>query len=143
MMGCAEEGATFNQAMPVQGSAPASDGEESIADEGAGGEGAGEGEGESAALEEESSGSQAPCAVSFTKHLMPTLATKCGTAACHQQEFVPSIDSTTPQITYEGLLDFGFDDPDWIDPHPTDSGLAEPALKTAVDGWRQCGAPFE
>ena len=93
--------------------------------------------------EEESGEPEAPCAVSFTKDVMPKLAATCGTASCHKDTNAPSVDEATPQITYESLRDFGFDDEAWTDPHPTDSKLTEPSLKAAVEGWRSCGAPFE
>jgi hypothetical protein len=129
--GCADEkGGRLDQAMPTQGDAP------SAASEAKGGDGA-----ESGSLE--SSDPDAPCAVSFTKDVMPKLSTTCGTSACHQEAIAPSIETETPQITFESLRDFGFDDPEWVDPHPNDSHLAEPEMKTAIDGWRACGAPFE
>ena len=103
---------------------------------------AGDGE-EEGTLVADNEAEPAPCGVSFTKDVMPKLVATCGTAACHSAEIAPSVDEATPQITHEALIDFGFDDPTWADPHPTDSKLAEPALKAAIDGWRECGAPFE
>lgn len=96
-----------------------------------------------ASEEETASEPTGPCGVSFTKDLMPKLVASCGTAACHKETIEPSVDEATPQITYEQLRDFGFDDESWTDPHPTDSKLDEPTIKAAVDGWRKCGAPFE
>ena len=96
-----------------------------------------------AANEEEATQPTGPCGVSFTKDVMPKLVASCGTAACHKETTEPSVDEATPQITYEQLRDFGFDDESWTDPHPTDSKLDEPAIKAAIDGWRKCGAPFE
>jgi hypothetical protein len=96
-----------------------------------------------AANEEEPGEQSGPCSVSFTKDVMPKLSTTCGTSACHQEAIAPSIETETPQITFESLRDFGFDDESWTDPHPTDSKLDEPTIKAAVDGWRKCGAPFE
>lgn len=86
---------------------------------------------------------EGPCSVSFTKDVMPKLTASCGTAACHKETTEPFVDEATPQITYESLRDFGFDEESWVDPHPTDSKLDEPALVAIIAGWRKCGAPFE
>jgi hypothetical protein len=139
VMGCADDGAKVVPAQPVQGDPVARAG---------GGEGEGgddvayEEDGEPSLVAEEGA-SEAPCAVSFTKDVMPKLVASCGSAACHKETNEPFVDDTTPQITYESLRDFGFDDEAWTDPHPTESGLGDANLKSAIDGWRKCGAPFE
>jgi hypothetical protein len=93
--------------------------------------------------EESSAEPEAPCRVTFTKDVMPKLVATCGTAACHAETTEPFVDDTAPQVTYEGLLDFGFDDESWTDPHPADSKLDEPSLGAAIDAWRKCGASFD
>jgi hypothetical protein len=125
VMGCADEGTKVAPALPEQG-APVANDEPA--------------EREDSIAPPENDG---PCAVSFTKDVMPKLSTTCGTASCHTEAIAPSIENETPQITYEALRDFGFDDAEWVDPHPNDSKLTEPSLKAAIDGWRACGAPFE
>jgi hypothetical protein len=132
LMGCADDTIRAPApAMPVNVGSPDSEGFA-----GADGE-------ETALAESEDPSESAPCAVSFTKDVMPKLVATCGSAACHKETTQPFVDDATPQITYESLRDFGFDDEAWTDPHPTESGLAEPSLAAAIDGWRTCGAPFE
>jgi hypothetical protein len=140
VMGCADDRTKVVPAQPVQGE-PVSSGSNELGDDSAYEEE--EGDPTLVAENEETGESSAPCSVSFTKDVMPKLSATCGTAACHKETIEPFVDDVTPQITYEGLRDFGFDDEAWTDPHPNESGLSEPTLKAAVEGWRKCGAPFE
>jgi hypothetical protein len=142
VMGCADDGTKVVPAQPVQGE-PVGSGSNGLDGDDSSYEEDGEGDPTLVAENEGAGESSAPCAVSFTKDLMPKLATTCGTAACHKETIEPFVDDVAPQITYEGLRDFGFDDAAWTDPHPTESGLSEPTLAAAVEGWRKCGAPFE
>jgi hypothetical protein len=137
VMGCADDKAKAPPPLqPLSGSADSNDDRDSDNES--------EPETTVAAANEEEPGEQSgPCSVSFTKDVMPKLVASCGSAACHMETNEPSVDEATPQITYESLRDFGFDDEAWTDPHPTDSKLDEPSLKAAIDGWRKCGAPFE
>lgn len=139
VLGCGDEGTKLVVAQPVQGD-PVASGSNGLDDE----DESYEEDGDPTLVAENENPSEAgPCAVSFTKDLMPKLSASCAASACHKDTAEPFVDDAAPQITYEGLRDFGFDDESWTDPHPTDSKLSDPALAAAVDGWRKCGAPFE